>query len=497
MTKLRDFFAASIRRRIIFSFGIVIALVAVVALMGYYQLGQIIRSSKDMIPESSQMGHMQDFALALSSLDSSLERYFVIGGEQSQQDVLHDLDDMAVVLAAFQEAATEKASPAPGELTAIDGLKQATAALDTEIRALLAIESMDLSAKETNERIISIYANIDTATQLHQELSAGTLAQLQGTALGQQRVASGVITQFLVLGILVALIAVFTSLFVTRSIAVPLADLAETSRKIAGGDLGARATQVASRDEVGVLATNFNAMAERVTGLLENLEERSRALETSAQVSRRLSTILDQKELVAEVVSQVQDAFNYYHAHIYLLDAAGEYLVMAGGTGEAGREMLAGGHRLPWGKGLVGRAAETHVTVLVPDVSQTEGWLPNPLLPETRSEIAVPILAGERVLGVLDVQHDVAGGLGQADADLLESIAGQVAVALQNTRLFAETRQRAEYEARLNLINQNIQRAASLESLLQVAARELGQAIGAQRVSVQLAPSRDGHFGDN
>jgi len=195
---------------------------------------------------------------------------------------------------------------------------------------------------------------------------------------------------------------------------------------------------------------------------------------------------------VADVVDQVQKAFNYYHAHIYLVDDAGQALVMAGGTGEAGRAMLAGGHKIPWGKGLVGRAAETRETILVPDVSQADGWLPNPLLPDTRSEVAVPIADGERVLGVLDVQHDVTGGLGEADADLLESIAGQVAVALQNTRLFVETRQRAEYEARLNLINQNIQRAASMESLLQVAARELGGALGARRVAVQLAPSADG-----
>jgi GAF domain-containing protein len=118
--------------------------------------------------------------------------------------------------------------------------------------------------------------------------------------------------------------------------------------------------------------------------------------------------------------------------------------------------------------------------------------LPNPLLPDTRAEVAVPIMAGERVLGVLDVQHNVAGGLGESDAELLASIAGQVAVALQNTRLFAETRQKAEREARANLISQTIQRATSLDSLLQVAARELGEGMGAQRVSIHLAPSPEG-----
>ena len=284
--------------------------------------------------------------------------------------------------------------------------------------------------------------------------------------------------------------ALLAQLF-SRSITRPLTELMEATKAVAGGDLTARAL-VTSHDEVGGLATSFNQMTDRLQETLAGLEERTRALEASAEVSRRLSTILDQQQLVAEVVEQLQKTFGYYHVHTYLVDEASQVLVMAGGTGEAGRAMLAGGHKLPHGKGLVGRAAEAKSAVVVPDVSQDEGWLPNPLLPDTRSEIAVPIAAGERVLGVLDVQHNVAGGLGQADADLLSSIAGQVAVALQNTRLFAETRQRAEYEARVNLISQNIQRATSLESLLQVAARGVGHALGAQRVAVQLAPAADG-----
>jgi GAF domain-containing protein/HAMP domain-containing protein len=324
------------------------------------------------------------------------------------------------------------------------------------------------------------------------------LPQLQVALLAEQHQSEAFRATYTTLGVglgiaLVAVaMAVVIGLVVTRSITNPLSSLAETSKQIAAGDLTARAQHIASGDEIGLLATNFNVMADRVTGLLKGLEERSRALETSAQVSRRLSTILDQGHLVAAVVEQVQQAFGYYHAHIYLIDEASGDLAMAGGTGEAGREMLARGHKIPRGKGLVGRAAETQAVVLVPDVSHEEGWLPNPLLPDTRSEIAVPILAGERVLGVLDVQQNVSGGLSETDADLLESIAGQVAVALHNTRLFAETRRKAEYEARLNLINQNVQRATSLESLLQVAARELGGALGAQRVSIQLAPSTDG-----
>jgi transcriptional regulator with GAF, ATPase, and Fis domain len=124
--------------------------------------------------------------------------------------------------------------------------------------------------------------------------------------------------------------------------------------------------------------------------------------------------------------------------------------------------------------------------VLVSEVAEAEGWLPNPLLPDTKAEIAVPITLGERVLGVLDVQHNIKNGLHQEDADLLLSIANQVAIALQNARQYAEAQARAEQVAYMNVITQKIQATTSVESALQVAAREVGRATGARQAVVKL-----------
>ncbi len=283
------------------------------------------------------------------------------------------------------------------------------------------------------------------------------------------------------------------TLFTNRALQ-PLTTLAETANAIQQGDLS-RQVNISTRDEIGTLAAAFNNMTSQLRSLIDSLEQRvadrTKALQTSIEVTRRLTVATNPRQLALDVVEEAQSAFNYYHAHIYFTDEATGDLVMAGGTGEAGATLLARGHKVSRGRGLVGRAAETNAPVLVPDVSKEEGWLSNPLLPDTRSEAAVPISLGKTVLGVLDVQQNTVNGLNEDDVNLLVSIASQVAISLQNARAYEESRRRAELEAMANTIGQKIQRAVSIEETLQTAIRELGVAVGAARVKANLGQSND------
>ncbi len=297
----------------------------------------------------------------------------------------------------------------------------------------------------------------------------------------------------LVASILAALAAVGAS----QLLSAPIVHLTGIAEHVASGDLNARA-RVETQDEIGTLTTTFNSMTSQLQQTLQGLErrvaERTRAIELTADVSRRLSTILDPARLVSEVVELVQFAFNYYHVHIYLWDDNQENLVMVGGSGEPGKVMLQQGHKIARGKGLVGQSCELAAPVLVADTAQDPNWLPNPLLPETKSEIAIPIMLGEQVLGALDVQQNVVGGLGQQDSDMLRAIANQVAIALYNARQYSDAQRKAERETLMNSIVQQIQSAQTVESALQVAVRELGRSLKAPltRAKINLGEGGNG-----
>ncbi len=238
-------------------------------------------------------------------------------------------------------------------------------------------------------------------------------------------------------------------------------------------------------------AQDANRHLESIT---TELEQRAAQLNAVAEISTATSTILDFKRLLQEVMDLTKERFNLYHSHIYLLDEAGEHLILTAGAGEPGRQMVAEGRTIPLSReqSLVARAARERQGITVNDVTQAPDFLPNPLLPNTRSELAVPMTVGGNVIGVFDIQSDQVGRFTDSDVNIQTTLAAQLAASVQNARSFEKSKTQADLESLVNTIGQKIQRSTTVEDTLQVAIRELGSALGATRVKAMLGTRSNG-----
>ncbi|MBN1305953.1 MAG: PAS domain S-box protein [Anaerolineales bacterium] len=178
-------------------------------------------------------------------------------------------------------------------------------------------------------------------------------------------------------------------------------------------------------------------------------ERRGYQVQVSTEIAQEISTATELSELLERVVTLIKERLGYYHSQLLRYVPSQDAVVLVSGYGEIGEKMLAQGHRITLGSGLIGTAAESGETVMRPDLTEDSDWASNPLLPETRGEIAVPIKQGDEILGVLDVQSDRAGALTDDDRLLLEGLCGQIAIAIGQTRLRQEMASRLEEINRL------------------------------------------------
>jgi putative methionine-R-sulfoxide reductase with GAF domain len=187
-------------------------------------------------------------------------------------------------------------------------------------------------------------------------------------------------------------------------------------------------------------SSELEAINRRSQTVLEKSEHRSSLLQTSAEVSRAVAEIRDRGELLSRVTELINDHFGYYHVGIFLLDDSGFNAVLRAANSPGGHRMLARGHRLAVGtSGIVGFVTGTGRPRVAHDVGYDAHYLNNPDLPETRSELALPLRIGGRVIGALDVQSKEPDAFEPEDVSVLTALADQIAVAIENTRLLHQS----------------------------------------------------------
>jgi GAF domain-containing protein/HAMP domain-containing protein len=228
-------------------------------------------------------------------------------------------------------------------------------------------------------------------------------------------------------------VLVFTGfgLGISRLLSSPIESLTSAESRIKRGDLRTEAVKE-SGDDIGALAQPLNNMTVRIHNL-------------AADIGSTASRIRNVDLLLRQITRLISLRFGYYHVGIFLLDPRNEFAVLLASNSEGGQKMLARGHKLKVGQtGIVGFVTGHKQPRIALDVGQDAVFFDNPDLPETRSEIALPLLVGGKILGALDVQSKQPSAFSQEDAITLSVLADQIAIALENARLFEESQQTLE-----------------------------------------------------
>lgn len=238
----------------------------------------------------------------------------------------------------------------------------------------------------------------------------------------------------------------------------------------------------------------FTAITGQVAGVINNIhlldesQHRALQLETAAEIARDISGSLNLDELLIKAVNFIRERLDFYHAAVFLRDLSGEFTMIREATGEAGAQMKRAGYKIGIGsKSIVGFVSSRGEQLVVNDTTKDATYYANPLLPDTRAEAAIPLKVGERILGALDIQSTKPYAFSEDNLRSLQILADQLAVAVVNTELFAETQEHLSQHRLLHHITTTAASGTTLEEALESAVNGLQVTLGGDRVTILMA----------
>jgi GAF domain-containing protein/HAMP domain-containing protein len=457
----------SLRAKLIFAFTLLSAIVSFLTARGMYTnlqnqaLAEFKNRALGIVKLASLQLNGDDFQQIASNQDEGYERVrlqnlLIRSSDQNIKNIFTlRKDDQGLYFVVDAAEPGEEKTAAFGEryVTASEIL---VGNFDTMTDAIVEAE---ISTNQDGS-FLSAYAPILTSDGEHVgvivvDILADDILQRQRQVLF---VAFGVFLIALVLGAFFGLVA-------GNALTEPVNELIKGARAFAAGELDQQ-INLTTRDEIEDLAKTFNSMAGEIQGLIsglelrvaertQDLEKRSKELESAnqrtrrraaqfealAQVTQSITAIRDLQALLPRITTVVSDKFGFYHVGIFLLDEISEYAVLIAANSAGGKTMLARNHRLRVGEeGIVGHSASTGKPRIALDVGNDAVYFNNPDLPETHSEVALPLISKNIIVGILDVQSIEVAAFTNEDIQMLSLLADQVSLAIENARLFDETR---------------------------------------------------------
>ena len=225
----------------------------------------------------------------------------------------------------------------------------------------------------------------------------------------------------------------------------------------------------------------------------QHLERRAMQIQTAAEVSRDATAVLELDQLLNRAVDLIPERFGFYFAAIYLVDEHSEYVVLKAATGNIGQQLLERGHKLRIGtEGMIGYVAHTGKPRLTLDVGKDDVHFKNPLLPHTQSEMSLPLMIKQRVLGVLDVQSQTESAFSDEDVEVLQSVADQLAVAYETARLFEAAQRQLRELTVLHAVAIASTETVSEDALIERVTKTIGDSFYPDNFGVILVDERSG-----
>lgn len=430
----------SIRRRLLAQSVITLGLLLIAAVLISWQVSRLLNATTVLETAAERVRVVGDVRTSSTALLGTVSRLLPL------QDGAVFSRDVGAVLANLEASQGELLALAETEQD--ETVSQALEEVAARVSAIVSLSrTMVLQAQDGQWPSVQVRVGVLNRDQ--QQINA-ELNRLVEQVQERQREASREVAAARqaaiifsgIVGLLTILVSIIAFVDINRRIGGPVAALTSGAQQLASGEFGER-VQIDSNDEMGDLAQAFNSMALELQAsygeLEERVQQRTRDLALAAEVGQRLALVRDLDQLLSEAVTLIRNRFDLYYTQVYLVDETGRNLVLQAGTGSVGEELVRRSFRLPIDRTSInGAAVLEKEAVIIPDTAESGIFRPNVLLPETRSEMAIPLLVGDQVLGVLDLQSSELGALTGEILPAFEALAGQLAIAVENARLFVQ-----------------------------------------------------------